>query len=120
MSEADRTKGIPPEHLPAAVSNYLSAHRVNDVDKAITSFTADAEVTDDGRTHNGIDEIRTWLAHAATEYTYSTELRAVTQISDLHYDVVQHLEGNFPGGVIDLHYRFVLRDASIARLAIEP
>ena len=34
--------------------------------------------------------------------------------------VGQHLEGNFPGGVADLHYRFTLDGALIARLVIEP
>jgi hypothetical protein len=34
--------------------------------------------------------------------------------------VVHHLEGDFPGGVVDLHFRFTLRDALIARLVIEP
>ena len=47
-------------------------------------------------------------------------LTGATKIDDAHYDVLQHLEGNFPGGVIDLHYRFTLRGASIAELVIEP
>ena len=35
-------------------------------------------------------------------------------------DVGQHLEGDFPGGVVDLHFRFTLDGASISRLVIEP
>ena len=35
-------------------------------------------------------------------------------------DVEQHLEGDFPGGVADLHYRFTLDGALIDRLVIEP
>jgi hypothetical protein len=33
---------------------------------------------------------------------------------------VHHLEGDFPGGVADLHFRFTLRDGLISRLVIEP
>jgi len=34
--------------------------------------------------------------------------------------VRQHLEGDFPGGEVDLHYRFTLSGASIGGLVIEP
>ena len=40
-------------------------------------------------------------------------------LDDDRYDVRHHLEGNFPGGQVDLHFRFTLRDGSIARLVIE-
>lgn len=36
-----------------------------------------------------------------------------------YYVAVQHLEGDFPGGTVDLRYRFTLRDGLIAGLAIE-
>ena len=36
------------------------------------------------------------------------------------HDVYIHLEGNFPGGKVDLTNRFALRDGRIARLEIVP
>jgi hypothetical protein len=39
---------------------------------------------------------------------------------DDRYDVLHHLEGNFPGGTADLRFRFTLRNGKIARLVIEP
>lgn len=122
MNLTDWTSGtvIAPEHLPTAISSYLSAHREHDVDTAIGSFTTDAVVTDAGRTYRAVGEIRAWLGRSASEYTFTTELTGATKIDEAHYDVVQHLEGNFPGGVVNLHYRFSLRGASIARLIIEP
>jgi hypothetical protein len=33
---------------------------------------------------------------------------------------MQHLEGDFPGGVADLHFRFALDGALISQLVIEP
>jgi hypothetical protein len=34
--------------------------------------------------------------------------------------VVNHLEGDFPGGVVDLRYQFVLTGALISELVIAP
>jgi hypothetical protein len=34
--------------------------------------------------------------------------------------VTNHLEGDFPGGVVDLRYRFVLAGGLIAELEIAP
>jgi hypothetical protein len=34
--------------------------------------------------------------------------------------VTNHLEGDFPGGVVDLRYRFLLADNLIADLEIAP
>jgi hypothetical protein len=42
------------------------------------------------------------------------------RVDDAHSDVVQHLDGDFPGGVVDLHYRFTLSGALIIQLTIEP
>jgi hypothetical protein len=36
------------------------------------------------------------------------------------HDVYTHLEGNFPGGTVDLTHRFGLRDGHITRLEIAP
>ena len=38
---------------------------------------------------------------------------------DEHYTAINHLEGDFPGGVVDLRFRFTLRDGRIASLVIE-
>jgi hypothetical protein len=43
-----------------------------------------------------------------------------TEIDQDHYDVTHHLEGNFPGGQVDLRFRFSLHDGAICRLVIEP
>lgn len=106
--------------LPPVITTYLSAHNAQDVDSAITAYASDAVVIDDGRSHHGRDAIRAWLAGTAAEYTYTTELISVTRLDEERYDLVQHLEGDFPGGVVDLRYRFTLRGSSIVRLVIEP
>ena len=91
-----------------------------DLDAAMRYYTADAEVTDEGRTYVGPDEIRAWLDRSAGEYTYTIELVAATRSGNDRFDAVHHLEGDFPGGVADLHFRFTLHDGLISRLVIEP
>lgn len=75
---------------------------------------------DDGNTYRGSAAIERWLDRAATEYTYTIELTHAQETDTAHYIATHHLEGNFPGGTIDLHYRFTLRDDLIEHLVIEP
>jgi ketosteroid isomerase-like protein len=116
----DNTQMIDLTELPRPIADYLTAHRARDAGTAITYFTSDAAVTDDGKTHHGTAGIRTWLDRSAGEYTYTVELIAAEKIDDEHYTATCHLEGDFPGGVADLHFRFTLRHGRITRLVIEP
>lgn len=102
------------------INSYLTAHRTRDIDTAVRCFTDDATVVDDGSPHHGPDQIRDWLARSASEYSYTIELTGAKRVDDEHYIATHHLEGNFPGGVVDLRYRFTLRDRRIAELSIQP
>ena len=115
----DDTQTIRLTGLPRTIADYLTAHRTRDADTAITCFTNDAAVTDDGKTYHGTAGIRTWLARSSGEYTYTIELIGAEKTDDEHYTAINHLEGDFPGGVVDLHFQFTLRDGRIARLVIE-
>jgi hypothetical protein len=106
--------------LPTVVTTYLTAHRTRDVGTALAAFTTDAAVTDEGHTVHGRDAIADWLGSAGSEFTFTTEFVGATPIDAAHIDVVQRLEGDFPGGVADLHYRFTLDGDLISALVIEP
>jgi hypothetical protein len=108
------------DDLPTTITTYLDAHLRRDVVVAIATLTPDAAVTDEGQTYRGHDEIRDWLARAGSEFTYTTEFIGATTIDASHVDVLHRIEGDFPGGVADLHYRFTLDGDSISRLIIEP
>jgi ketosteroid isomerase-like protein len=111
---------IDPAQLPEVIRTYLKAHEARDLDDAVGRYLPDATVTDEGRTYRGRDEIRGWLSQAASEFTYTIELTGAEKLDEQRYDVTHHLEGNFPGGRADLHFRFTVRDGAIARLVIEP
>lgn len=109
------------EGLPDNVKKFMTALDARQGAPALAVFTTDAVVTDEGYDHSGRGEIAAWLTDSVSEseYTYTTEFTgAITTGTTV--DVTQHLEGNFPGGVVDLHYRFTLDGALISRLVIEP
>ncbi|MGW0230778.1 hypothetical protein ACWDWO_20900 [Actinopolymorpha singaporensis] len=83
--------------LPEAIARYLEAHRTHDTTAAITAFTSDAIVIDDGNTYQGNTAIEQWLNRSATEFSYTIEPTGAQQIDATHYVVTHHLEGNFPG-----------------------
>ncbi|GAA1849855.1 nuclear transport factor 2 family protein [Asanoa iriomotensis] len=99
--------------LPPAIAGYLSGADAR-------FFTADAVVRDDGHTYRGTEEIRDWLGRVSGEYTWTATPTGSIKLDDLRYEVRQHLEGDFPGGVVDLRYRFTLRGDLVSELVIEP
>ena len=105
--------------LPDTVRTFMTAVDAREVDQALATLTTDAVVTDEGHDYTGHDAIGSWIATAASEYTYTTEFTGATT-TDAGVDVGQHLEGDFPGGAADLNYRFTLDGASISRVVIEP
>ncbi len=106
--------------LPDVVGRYQDAHDRDDVDATLATFTPTATVKDDGHEYHGPDEIRDWLARASTQFTYTRTLTGAEAIDANTWLVTNHLEGNFPGGVVDLRYRFVLTDDLISGLEIAP
>ena len=73
-TDTDHQVTIPLSDLPDSITGYLAAHQARDLDAAMRRYAADAAVTDEGRTYIGHNEIRAWLARAASEYTYTIEL----------------------------------------------
>jgi hypothetical protein len=85
----------------------------------LTLVAVDAVVIDEGRTLRGIGEIRAWRENVAAAYEYTTEVRSVVLSGDGRYVARVHLEGNFPGGTVDLVYRFTIGSDAIQKLEIE-
>lgn len=90
------SRPIDPAALPAVITRYLAAHHARDLDPALACYADDAVTVDEGHAYRGKAEIRDWLAHAASEYTYTVELVAAQRVDDEHYVAVHHLEGDFP------------------------
>jgi len=112
--------GPMPATIPDVIQDYQAAHDRHYTDIALAAFTADATVLDDGREHHGSAAIRQWLASAASEYTFTRTLLGAEPLDEGRWLVRNHLEGDFPGGEVDLGYEFALTDGLISRLVIAP
>lgn len=107
-----------PTELPGVIARYLAAHAERDVGTALATFGPDAVVVDDGRTYRGLDGVEEFLRRAGAEFTYTTT-RTGWECTDVDSWVVSNrLEGEFPGRVADLTYRFTLGADRITRLEI--
>jgi ketosteroid isomerase-like protein len=111
---------IRPEQLPTTVRGFLAAHVSRDADAALRAFSPTAVVVDDGTTYRGTEEIRRFLSKAGAEFSYTTELLAAERVDDTHWVATNRLEGDFPGGVVELGYRFAMDGDLIAELVIAP
>ncbi len=111
---------IPPTDLPAAIRGFLAAHAAHDADAALPAFTPAPVVVDDGRTYRGTGEVRRFVSGAGSAYRYTSELLGAERVDDAHWVVAHRLTGDFPGGVVDLRYRFAMAGERIAELVIAP
>ena len=106
--------------VPEVIRRYFAAHDRRDVHDALSCFASDGRVFDDGREYAGQEAINDWLARASTQFTYTrTFLDAIAEESNV-WLVRNRLEGDFPGGVVDLRYRFDIVNDLIVDLVIEP
>jgi ketosteroid isomerase-like protein len=110
--------------LPPVICAYLAASDRGDAEAVIRCFAQDAVVVDEGREWRGPVPIRRWRATVATAYQYTVQVTGAEALGEAdgaeRHDVHVHLEGNFPGGQVDLTDRFALRHGLIARLEIVP
>ena len=105
--------------LPTAVTDYFTLMAGADKRATIDVFTPDARVADDGQTYAGRDEILGWLSTAASEYTVTTTRLGAETAGDT-VTVSIRLDGNFPGGTVNLRNVFTLQGALIGALEIAP
>lgn len=118
------TANMPTSTLPKVISDYLAASEKREVDGIVACFSDDAVVFDDSKHGRGPAEIRRWREDVDTAFEYTTTVTGWTAHGDTaegqRYDVTVHLQGNFPGGEVDLVNRFIVRDDRIVDLRIDP
>lgn len=103
--------------MPPPVRLYFESEAHDDTLRVADCFAPDAVVTDEQRTHRGLQTIRTWKAEskAATKY----RVTPVSAEADGHRIVViGRVEGEFPGSPVMLRYAFDLEGDRISALEI--
>jgi ketosteroid isomerase-like protein len=110
--------------LPTVISDYLAASDRGDLGALLACFSDDAVVLDEDQEWRDQAGIRQWREKVANAYEYTVEVRGAAKQGSVdgvqRHDVHAHLEGNFPGGTVDLTFRFGLSDDRIATLQIVP
>jgi hypothetical protein len=101
---------------PPAVAAYLAAE--GDAAAIAACFAPTGGVNDEGRTHVGSEAVAAWHADASTAFEYTSTVVDEERLGDQAYRLVKHLEGDFPGGVVDLDHLFALDGDRIAFLFI--
>jgi len=109
---------IEPTELPATIRAFLAAHASREAETAARAFTEDAVVVDQDETYAGSARVLDFLQGAGSEFTYTTELVTARRIDVRQWAVVNRIEGDFPGNVADLTYRFTLSGDLISALTI--
>jgi len=109
-----------PVQLPAAVRGFLADQAGDDHAATLAHFTDDATVVDDGKSFAGRDAILGWLSREANEFTFTSTILSTEKHDDSRFTVTNHLEGDFPGGTVDLRFQFFLSGGRIASLTILP
>ena len=105
--------------VPQVIAEYMVAQGDGTPRETIAqAFTSDAHVNDEGIDYHGEDGIQAWLNKTVGEFAYTTTLTGQRQDRPDEWTVIAHLEGDFPGGVVDLPFRFTLRGDKISKLVI--
>ena len=104
---------------PASIGAYFRAIADDDSDALIACFTDDAEVSDEGSIHRGLEEIRAWRERTRSAYRYTADVLDAERDGD-RYVVTTRLTGDFPGSPVEVPYHFALRDGLISKLDIDP
>jgi hypothetical protein len=101
-----------------AITSYFDADAKRDATVVVALFSDDAEVIDEGQTWRGVDRIRAWREGPTSKYAYTTRVFGTEHVSAGEYEVTGRLDGNFPGGTANLHWRFTLVGGRIKTLHI--
>ncbi len=108
----------PTDQLPTVLRDYLVAHAARDAQAAVRAFTDSAVVVDQDQIFRGTAQVLDFLTNAGAEFEYTTRMLGSRRVDATHWVVTNRIEGNFPGGVADLEYRFTLDGPLIAELVI--
>jgi ketosteroid isomerase-like protein len=104
------------DSVPDAVERYFAALNGRDIEGLLVIFTPDAVVIDEGQTWRGMNEIRIWINDVAFRFEYTAGVLGIEAADDGSYVARVRLEGNFPGGTVELNVRFDVEGSQIRRL----
>lgn len=102
-------------NLPNIISELVKAQNEFDSAAYANCFTENAEVFDEGKTHNGKAEIEKWIDKSNKEHKAT--------MKPVDYDEKENIlsaeiSGSFPGSPIILKFHFKIVDEKIQHLKV--
>ncbi len=106
-----------PVKLPKLIETYIKAQNAYDADAALTCFSENATVLDEGETLKGKKAIREWMEK--TKKKYSPQLRPIS-VKETTEEIIMTTEvsGTFDGSPVNLDYHFKVRNNLIEDLRV--
>lgn len=104
------------DSIPDVVNRYFAVLNSRDEEGLLALFRPEAVVVDEGETWRGTSEIRTWVGKVAFRFQYTAGVLGVESAGDGNYVARVRLEGNFPGGTVELNISFDVDGDKIRRL----
>ncbi|TWR24723.1 nuclear transport factor 2 family protein [Mucilaginibacter pallidiroseus] len=103
--------------IPQVVERFIETQHSLDSNAFAECFTDNAIVHDEGKTHNGKQEIEQWIKQAMENYE--------SQLEPLNYEqsgansvLTANVSGTFPGSPIVLKFHFGIKDNLIESLSV--
>lgn len=103
---------------PEVVQRYFAGDADRETEAIVGLFTDDATVIDEGEERHGIGEIRRWRTGPASKYQYTTTILDDHPTGEGGHRVIARLDGNFPGGSVELKHDFKIDGDRISYLKI--
>lgn len=104
-------------NLPDLITAFVKAQNSHDSAAFAASFTADAIVFDEGKNHQGRNEIKAWTEEANEKY--HTAMEPIEYSGSGEMGVLSaRISGTFDGSPILLNYQFEYAEGLIRSLKI--
>ena len=104
--------------LPEVILNYIAAANDGRIDEAVACFAQDARVHDEDHDHQGLDEIREWIAETTESSQPQNKVLSSTG-EEGTYTVISEISGNFPGSPVELEFHYGITNGKISSLSIQ-
>lgn len=103
------------KNLPKVIVDLVEAQNNFDSKAYTNCFSQTAVVFDEGKTHQGQQEIEKWIDKANKEYQATMK---PLEYSETNQTLKAQISGSFPGSPIVLTYKFEISDQQIQSLKI--
>ena len=104
-------------NLPKVVAALVAAQNNQNSAAYIACFSETAIVHDEGKTHNGKEEIQKWIEHANEQY--QSFMKPIGyENSESAGVLTAEVSGTFPGSPIVLQFHLGLKDDLIGSLKV--